>query len=394
MTIKTALSSQFGIADEVTYGVPVAPTRFWPLREGSDGLSFPDATHESDSIYAGARVSREAQRSPGRVAPAGDVGMELFAPSIGLLFKHMFGTVNTSGAGPYTHTYTPGDLTGKSFTAQSGRTYSGDGTVYPFTYSGCKVASWEIACEEGAAATLGVSIIAKDEILYRTVADGATTNSSPTVTSATAVFDVDDLFKPISGTGIPANSYVGVVNSATSVGLSSSNTVNTPVNATATGSGVTLTLGFALTAVSYASSLLPFMFWGATVTLAGSTFKTKSLKLAGDNGLGDERNFLGSRTRDEPLEAGLRAYTGQLDSEFFDIAPYRRFTRGATGALVVAFTRGSHSLTITENIRATGSTPVPDDRGPIPQEIPFEAIGTTTDASAVTAVLVNGDSTP
>lgn len=75
------------------------------------------------------------------------------------------------------------------------------------------------------------------------VADAVTTSGSPTVTSATAAFAVGDVGSPISGTGIPANSYIGVRNSATSIGLSSSPVVNTPVNASASGSGVTITMG-------------------------------------------------------------------------------------------------------------------------------------------------------
>ncbi len=75
------------------------------------------------------------------------------------------------------------------------------------------------------------------------ISDGVTTNASPTVTSATAGFTTAvDLHKPISGAGIPAASYIGVVNSATSIGLSSSPTLNTPANATATATGVALTI--------------------------------------------------------------------------------------------------------------------------------------------------------
>lgn len=77
----------------------------------------------------------------------------------------------------------------------------------------------------------------------RTVTDGVTTNASATVTSATAAFASIDVGQPISGAGIPASSYIGVRNSATSIGLSSSATANTPVNATASASGVTLTIG-------------------------------------------------------------------------------------------------------------------------------------------------------
>lgn len=76
----------------------------------------------------------------------------------------------------------------------------------------------------------------------RTVTDGVT-NSTATVTSATANFVSGDVGRPISGTNIPASTYIGIVNSTTSIGLSSSATSNVPVNATGSGTGITLTIG-------------------------------------------------------------------------------------------------------------------------------------------------------
>ncbi len=68
----------------------------------------------------------------------------------------------------------------------------------------------------------------------RQVVDGVT-NSTTTVTSATAAFNVGDIGRPISGTGIPAGTVIAFINSATSVKISQP--------ATASASGVTLTLG-------------------------------------------------------------------------------------------------------------------------------------------------------
>lgn len=84
---------------------------------------------------------------------------------------------------------------------------------------------------------------ATEDYPTRAVVDGATTNASPTVTSATAVFTAADVGRAVIGTGIPAGSYVGVVNSATSIALSSSPASNVAVNATATATGVTLAIG-------------------------------------------------------------------------------------------------------------------------------------------------------
>src|ERR1035437_5743963 len=73
------------------------------------------------------------------------------------------------------------------------------------------------------------------------VTDGLTA-SSATVTSATWALTSDDLHRHITGAGIPALTYVGIINSPTSIGLSSSATSNVAVNATASATGVTLTL--------------------------------------------------------------------------------------------------------------------------------------------------------
>jgi hypothetical protein len=77
----------------------------------------------------------------------------------------------------------------------------------------------------------------------RQVVDGHTTNLSPTVTSTTANFTSADLHRRISGTNIPANTYIGTVNSSTSVRLSSSASSQVDVNATGTSTTVTLTIG-------------------------------------------------------------------------------------------------------------------------------------------------------
>lgn len=87
--------------------------------------------------------------------------------------------------------------------------------------------------------------------IRRTVTDGVTTNASPTVTSATAAFTSADVGARITGTGIPASSYIGIINSGTSVGLSSSQTSNVPVNATATGSALSLTFSHEVSGTGY-----------------------------------------------------------------------------------------------------------------------------------------------
>jgi hypothetical protein len=67
------------------------------------------------------------------------------------------------------------------------------------------------------------------------VANGVTTNTSTTVTSATARFNESDIGITISGTGIPANTTIASVTNSTTAVLSAA--------ATADGTGITFTLG-------------------------------------------------------------------------------------------------------------------------------------------------------
>jgi hypothetical protein len=316
----------------------------------------------------------------------------------GFLLKQCLGGVSTSGpvSSYYDHTFTLGDLTGKSTCWQAGKTGVGDGTVFPFTWSGMKVGSWELAGEANKIATLGIDWVGKDEILHRTVADGVTTSASPTVTSATAAFNVSDIGKPISGTGIPAASYIGRVNSATSVDLSSTHSGHTSVNASGSGTSVAFTIGLALGTASYTSGMVPMSMIDGLVTIGGTVVKTKAVKFAGDNGLADDREFIGQRTVDEQFEAGDRPITGELSSEFLDLTQYKRFRSHVPTALVVRFAPpiGAASLVVTANVRFSGKSQEIGDKEVIPETLPFECLGTTTDASAFSAVYHSLDSTP
>lgn len=77
-------------------------------------------------------------------------------------------------------------------------------------------------------------VLAEFDSSSRAPTDGVTTLGSTTVTSATAAFTRADVGKTISGTGIPASTKIVSVTSATAVVISNA--------ATATGSGITITI--------------------------------------------------------------------------------------------------------------------------------------------------------
>lgn len=315
MALKSGMNSSLGLVAESVYGTYIAPTRWIPHVKAP--LDHMIDRLESEGIMAGRRVLDADQWSAGNIGVKLPLELELYDRSIGLLFTHMFGSVVTSGVGPFTHTFTPGDLTGKSLTMQIGTPNTNDGTVHPFSLLGCKIDEWELGLEAGKTATLGVDVVAKS------------------VTTAQS-----------------------------------------------------------LAAVSYATGIgIGMTFVGASVTLAGSAYKTEKMTLKGNNGLNTDRRFIGDQTIDEPLEAKLREYTGTISSELFDLTAYNRFVNGTTAALIFALAKGTATATATMNVRFDGDAPKVDGRDIVKNELPFKSIG-DTDAAAITMVLVNGDATP
>lgn len=150
--MTTGINGQFGLKAESTYGTAVTVDEFFPIL--SENIDYTVDRIEDETIISGRRVMKSTQWKAGAVGVAGPVQTLLWTTATRTLFTQMFGT--ETGAGPYT--YTPGDLKGTSMTVQVGRPGTG-GTTHPFTFDGCKVASWEIAASEGQTVTLGLDLI-------------------------------------------------------------------------------------------------------------------------------------------------------------------------------------------------------------------------------------------
>lgn len=146
------------------------------------------------------------------------------------------------------------------------------------------------------------------------------------------------------------------------------------------------TTSTALMTASYTSSSLPFKFTGATLTIAGSAVNTvRDMSIKGDNKLA-RRQFLGTQSTAEPFPSDMYEYTGKVTTDFESLTAYNRFVTGTEAALVMTFTRGSSTIVITCNVKFDGMTPNVAGRDILAQELPFMCIGSTTDASAITAV--------
>lgn len=199
MATGSGISAQLMLAEESTWGTAVTVTRAYELRSESIGHDI--GRIESDGIRAGQRVQRSEDWLGGAEKIAGSVELELSTKNWALLGKHMMGSVATAGAGPYTHTLTPGDLTGKGLTGQVGRP-DVSGTVQPFTFAGLKVAGWELSCEAGNEdpALVTLDLVGKSETT-------ATALATASYTASNALFAWPHLAITIGGSPVNWRSF-------------------------------------------------------------------------------------------------------------------------------------------------------------------------------------------
>lgn len=153
------MAGQVGWKSESAWGTAVVVDTFVPVTNAS--LTIDEGRLRPKGIRAGRRTQNPGVLGARKVA--GKVELELPNISIAALFKHLFGAVATTGAGPYTHTFTPGPHVTKSLTQQVG-IEDAAGTVQPFTLSGTKIGGWELKCSVGELAMLSYDFTAKDVV--------------------------------------------------------------------------------------------------------------------------------------------------------------------------------------------------------------------------------------
>lgn len=310
MALASGLAGFFGFEPEATPGTFEAPTNFLPLV--SESVMLQQERLESDGILAGRRVIDSDQWNGGPQTVGGQVQVELSTLGLVPLFTAALGAVSSAGSDPYTHTLTPGDLSDDALSLQFGRPAI-TGTVHPFSYAGCKILSWEMACQSGAIATFGFDVQGESQATDETLA--------------------------------------------------------TP---------------------SYIADAKPLKFNHAVVSVGGSTIESKGITLAGDNALDTDRRFLGTYGAATPLEAGLRAYTGNLDVEFAGLTQTNRFLNGDEFAIVFTFTdAASYTITFTLNARFDGADANITGREILQQGLPYKVIGDGSDSDGITVEVVN-----
>lgn len=144
-----------------------------------------------------------------------------------------------------------------------------------------------------------------------------------------------------------------------------------------------------------AGTITPLTFQSLAITTPDGAVCFDGFTLTGNNNL--EQSFKSCATdagRATIRENGMRTITGTLNGDFVDMTAYDRYLAGTEGTLEIKLTNGSSAiLDIDMTVFYTGETPNVGGPGVVKQSIGFEVIHATTDATAITAVLTNTDST-
>lgn len=141
------LVTQFGIAEESTFGTAVTVDKFHEIQRETLKRNPPNRVPTAGLRAGGVNVMR-AGPVPTQSA-AGDVEMLVQTTGMGRYFKQLVGGTPTNaqqgGTPAYLETFNLGTLAAKSLTLQKGIEEAA-GTVRPFTYPGSKLLSGTFAC--------------------------------------------------------------------------------------------------------------------------------------------------------------------------------------------------------------------------------------------------------
>ena len=208
--VGSGLSTQFLVAPEGTYGVAptlTAGTGVTSYEIKSESLEGKKTTVQGEGLHAGGKYARTRRRVLTNWDVNGGFVMDLPCTALNRLLKYMIGStdqtvyatngnlVENSTTLSYTAVHIPGNTQGASLCLQKGVTTTA-GVVQPFTYVGCKMTDWEIACATGEIAQLTVSVDGRNELAGLTTNNGDPLN---TTTPALATWE-----PPVEPVPLPA----------------------------------------------------------------------------------------------------------------------------------------------------------------------------------------------
>lgn len=413
--MTTFLDHSLGLAVETAWDTAKAVDHHYEWL-GQNGLNWDPNVVQGKGLRQGSTFPRSGRRVRLVGMGNGKFGAELASKGFGLWLQLAFGTLSTTNVSGALYqqlaTATVSSPYLDSFTAQEGLV-NADGTIDAFTWRGCHCKSLEIDMPSSGIATITMDVDARHAHPTRTVADGVTTISDATFTSATGEFDLTDVGAPISGTGIPANTTIASINSTTSVEMSAA--------ATASGTGLAVTIGSAYVTPTYPSvasttlynAALPLtnaMVIGGTMTVptttalgsisGGSTASgVKAWNFTMDNNLDVKRDTIGGRNRAnvQGRTAKLKttveydAATGRtLNKAYFRQSPLPVLLNATTEEIITAGNPATFQLACPVAYIDSGAVPMPTEGEVIKTDIEWSILDGLTN-NTVYGVLHTAD---
>lgn len=283
MPTGSGLDGQVGVVSEAAWGTPLTVVRFPEFN--SESLHKEVTWLEPAGLRVGTKAKRVSRIRQSRTWVEGDLEFDLATLGMGLFVKHMLGSTVTAttqigATTAYKQVHTPADFRGLGLTVQVGRPEPSTGTVRPFTFTGCKVISWEFTLEDNSYPTLKLSLDGKSE-------STATALATASYLAGASAFDFSQSTIKLGGTATTAA--------------------------------------------------------GETTIAGGTDLVTstvvKSFSISGETPMNTERFGLGNAgLKAEPLENGIPTYTGSLGAEFNRTALYDLYANNTTTALQMDLT--------------------------------------------------------
>ncbi len=200
MATGSGLDAQVTVGEESAWGTAVTPDHAYEFND--EGLKREPTWLEPTGLRAGQKYKRAGRVSVSRESVTGDMTLEHATKGMGLLWKHALASsgvpVQLETSAAYEQVHVPGDFRGLGLTVQVGRPEPSTGTVRPFTYSGCKIGSWELNVSDNAIPTLKVTFDGRKE-------DTGTALVAASYLSGSHVFSFADATLTLGGTAATAS---------------------------------------------------------------------------------------------------------------------------------------------------------------------------------------------
>lgn len=254
----SGLGSSFGITAEATVGTFITTSMRWP-KINKESFALNKGTAQSNGLHQSS-MQEAKRRAFVQRDVQGAVSLDLADKGMGLIFKHMLGSVATatqiSSSTAYTQNHYLGDTRTLSTSIQIGRPQT-NGTIQQFNVPGAKISDWAIGVQKAGLATLDLTFDAWD-------VQTSTSYAAPTFVAAD-VFDFHQGAVLLGGTPSTTSNLTTISGGSAPTGLIS------------------------------------------------------SFNIKGTNAMNTQRFGLGSRTKSEQLLNGFRAITGDFELEFANL---------------------------------------------------------------------------